>query len=108
MISLFIAFVREHFLILLFCALTAFIWPNIKNDFHSNYYENINETQTKSSILTQDQLATFDGIRSPKLYLAILGKVYDVSTGSRHYQVGESYHYFVGKFSLIFFVDFLN
>jgi hypothetical protein len=31
------------------------------------------------------------------LYLAVLGKVYDVSTGAKHYQPGGSYDFFVGK-----------
>ncbi len=31
------------------------------------------------------------------LYLAVLGDVYDVSAGSKHYQPGGSYDFFVGN-----------
>lgn len=48
-------------------------------------------------VLTLDELAQFDGIVKEQLYLSILGNVFDVSKGEKHYKAGESYNYFVGK-----------
>ncbi|KAF1562185.1 UNVERIFIED_CONTAM: Neuferricin, partial [Eudyptes robustus] len=47
---------------------------------------------------TPDQLALFDGSReSQPVYLAILGRVYDVEKGRKHYSAGGGYHFFAGK-----------
>ena len=35
--------------------------------------------------LTPAQLALHDGVRSPSIYLAILGEVFDVTSGSKYY-----------------------
>lgn len=49
------------------------------------------------SILTKDQLALFDGSRPSKpVYLALLGRIYDVSKGRKHYAPGGGYHFFAG------------
>jgi predicted heme/steroid binding protein len=49
-------------------------------------------------VLTKEQLALFDGSRPSKpIYLAILGKIYDVSKGKKHYAPGGGYHFFSGK-----------
>ena len=48
-------------------------------------------------MFTKEQLALFDGTRPSKpIYLAILGKVYDVQKGSKHYAPGGGYHFFAG------------
>ena len=48
--------------------------------------------------ITPEDLSTFDG-RDPgaPLYLAIRGRVYDVSSGTKFYGAGRSYHHFVGE-----------
>ncbi|KAE9555100.1 hypothetical protein FO519_001675 [Halicephalobus sp. NKZ332] len=49
-------------------------------------------------VFTKEQLALFDGTRPSKpIYLAVLGKVYDVQKGSKHYAPGGGYHFFAGK-----------
>lgn len=49
-------------------------------------------------LFTKDRLANYVGEpNSPGLYLAYLGKVYDVSKGAAHYGPGGSYHFFAGK-----------
>ncbi|CAD5219063.1 unnamed protein product [Bursaphelenchus xylophilus] len=49
-------------------------------------------------VYTPDQLALFDGSReSQPVYLAILGRVYDVEKGRKHYSAGGGYHFFAGK-----------
>lgn len=61
-------------------------------------------TNSESTIrrLTLDELAKFDGIQNDKIYLSILGSVFDVTKGARHYKTGETYNYFVGKLILVF------
>eukprot|EP00668_Euglena_longa_P045817 GGOE01061499.1.p1 GENE.GGOE01061499.1~~GGOE01061499.1.p1 ORF type:complete len:285 (+),score=65.00 GGOE01061499.1:181-1035(+) len=49
-------------------------------------------------VFTPEELAEYDG-RHPRkpLYLAVLGEVFDVTTGAQHYQQGTGYHCFVGR-----------
>lgn len=46
--------------------------------------------------LTHAELASFNGAEGSPLYLAIDGRVYDVSAGSKFYGEGGSYSSFVG------------
>uniref|UniRef100_A0A0N4ZNL1 Cytochrome b5 heme-binding domain-containing protein n=1 Tax=Parastrongyloides trichosuri TaxID=131310 RepID=A0A0N4ZNL1_PARTI len=49
-------------------------------------------------VLTKEQLNLFDGSRSSKpTCLAILGRIYDVSRGAKHYSPGGAYHSLAGK-----------
>ena len=49
-------------------------------------------------VLTEQELSKFDGSDpSLPIYIAINGKVYDVSAGSSYYGPGGSYHFFSGK-----------
>lgn len=57
----------------------------------------IRENEDKVGLLTEHKLAQYNGITQDKLYLAVLGTVFDVTEGKRHYQKGGSYHYFIGK-----------
>lgn len=47
----------------------------------------------------EKELLFYDGVHEPlaPLYLAIKGRVYDVSQGARHYAPGRSYHSFLGR-----------
>uniref|UniRef100_A0A7S2WGT6 Cytochrome b5 heme-binding domain-containing protein n=1 Tax=Mucochytrium quahogii TaxID=96639 RepID=A0A7S2WGT6_9STRA len=47
--------------------------------------------------MTAEELAEFDGTDGGPIYLAIMGRIYDVSEGKEYYGVGRSYHHFVGK-----------
>lgn len=48
-------------------------------------------------LFTQEELSTFTGEKgSPGIYLAILGHVYDVQVGAKHYGPGSTYNIFVG------------
>lgn len=47
--------------------------------------------------LTSEELASYTGKEGSPLYLAIDGRVYDVSAGTKFYGEGGSYHKFVGK-----------
>lgn len=48
-------------------------------------------------LFTNEKLSQFDGSTRDQLYLSILGIVYDVTKGRKHYGPGETYHAFVGK-----------
>lgn len=51
-------------------------------------------------IFTAEQLTLFDGSSSDEsqpIYIGILGRVYDVSRGRKHYGQGGSYSFFAGR-----------
>lgn len=48
-------------------------------------------------VFSANELAKYNGISSKRMYLAVLGTVFDVTQGSKYYAEGSSYHYFVGK-----------
>ncbi|XP_061712522.1 neuferricin homolog [Cydia pomonella] len=48
-------------------------------------------------IFSPAQLLQYNGVKKDKLYLALMGVVYDVTEGKRHYSSDAPYHYFVGK-----------
>uniref|UniRef100_A0A8C1FJ81 Neuferricin n=1 Tax=Cyprinus carpio carpio TaxID=630221 RepID=A0A8C1FJ81_CYPCA len=49
-------------------------------------------------MLTEDELSLYNGEENSKgLYLAILGHVFDVEKGRKHYGPGGGYHFFTGK-----------
>lgn len=77
---------------------TALVWPNLRLHLMGKE-QSSTKTNSESTIrrLTLDELAKFDGIQDDKLYLSILGSVFDVTKGVRHYKAGETYNYFVGK-----------
>ncbi|CEJ82539.1 Putative Cytochrome b5-like Heme/Steroid binding domain-containing protein [[Torrubiella] hemipterigena] len=50
----------------------------------------------KDDPITLEELAKANGVDSDKCYVAIKGKVYDV-TGNKAYLPGASYHVFAGK-----------
>ena len=52
-------------------------------------------TQPVIKDLTYQQLNTYNGVKNPKVYLALKGNIYDVSS-SDFYSVGGGYHQFAG------------
>ncbi|KAI0005649.1 cytochrome b5 [Xylariaceae sp. FL0662B] len=56
----------------------------------------VNLDPPKDELISLDELAKADGTEGHKAYVAIKGKVYDV-TGNKAYQEGGSYHVFAGK-----------
>ncbi|KAI1850568.1 hypothetical protein JX265_004278 [Neoarthrinium moseri] len=56
----------------------------------------VNLDPPKSDPLSREELSNADGTEGKKCYVAIKGKVYDV-TGNKMYQPGGSYHVFAGK-----------
>ncbi|KAF5016957.1 hypothetical protein F66182_11199 [Fusarium sp. NRRL 66182] len=56
----------------------------------------VNLDPPKDDIISQEELAKANGSDGGKCYVAIKGKVYDV-TGNKAYQPGGSYNVFAGK-----------
>ncbi|XP_055594444.1 neuferricin homolog [Uranotaenia lowii] len=55
------------------------------------------ESPSGQGLFTDTELAAYDGTEGSKgLYLVILGHVYDVASGAKHYGPGEAYSMFVG------------
>lgn len=56
------------------------------------------KTEIRDRMFTVDELAFYNGEEnSPGVYIAILGKVYDVGRGRKHYGPGGTYHVFAGR-----------
>ncbi|XP_026724663.1 neuferricin homolog [Trichoplusia ni] len=84
----------------LFISLALVIISVIYRDKLRLYYESfVNDLNTidRSGIFTNSKLAEYDGEIQKRLYLAVLGSVFDVTEGKTHYQKGASYNYFIGK-----------
>ena len=57
-------------------------------------------------LLSRDELSLYDGASGSKgLYLGIIGQVFDVQKGYRHYGVNGGYHGMAGRLS-DFYVSF--
>lgn len=57
------------------------------------------------SLFTSKQLATYNGENGASIYLALLGTVFDVTRGLKHYGPGCSYNFFVGRDASVSFVS---
>ena len=68
--------------------------PNPKGLAPNSPYE---PPEDNGILLTPEELAKFDGTNeNGDVYLAVIGEVYDVSTGV-FYKPGGGYEFFVGK-----------
>lgn len=66
--------------------------------FPRNEYHGKNEIiPPKLKLFTDLELGKYTGENNGKIYLSILGKVFDVTNGRKYYGKGESYHGFAGK-----------
>lgn len=81
--------------------------------FIQNMYFKANNLVSNKAVqlpLTEEDLSHYDGVHNEKLYLGVLGSVFDVSSGNRHYKKGSSYNYFVGLYKenyVLFILVFL-
>ncbi len=55
--------------------------------------------------MTRAQLAQFTGADGGPIYLAVRGRIYDVSSGRAHYGLGQGYAGFSGRDASRSFVD---
>lgn len=84
--------------------ITAILWPNLRKHFIPELDDDYDESPVQPMsdddsirLFTVEELTQFDGIHNKQLFLSILGSVYDVSKGMKHYGPGGTYNYFVGK-----------
>ncbi|KAH8052826.1 hypothetical protein JL722_9960 [Aureococcus anophagefferens] len=55
-------------------------------------------------VFTVRELGAYDGAARPEIYLSIMGRVFDVSSGAEYYAVGESYACFAARDASLAFV----
>ncbi|KAJ2952913.1 hypothetical protein O0L34_g7279 [Tuta absoluta] len=77
----------------------SIIFQDQLQSLYSSFIKNqkVGVKTKNKSIFTEQELSQYDGNVNKKLYLALMGSVFDVSKGKTHYGEGGSYHYFVGK-----------
>ncbi|TNM84691.1 neuferricin [Takifugu flavidus] len=62
-------------------------------------------TETPVRVLSSHELSLYDGQKGSRgLYLAILGQVFDVHKGYKHYGPGGPYHFMTGKDASLAFI----
>ncbi|EFO17290.2 hypothetical protein LOAG_11209 [Loa loa] len=70
----------------------------VKQKVNTNSVVFMKKVDASLPVLTKEQLSFFDGTRPSKgTYLSILGRIYDVQKGVKHYGPGGSYHFFAGR-----------
>ncbi|XP_022918118.1 neuferricin homolog [Onthophagus taurus] len=70
-----------------------------------HYQKGVNLNDNKMKLFTPEELSLCSGVDKKHLYLAILGNVFDVSKGSKHYGPGKTYNCFIGKDASRNFID---
>lgn len=110
MISFLKQVAKQHFVILACAIFVGVFWPQLRRNlaYFKGFSEksanadnaglNTNTIGNNMRIFNSDELAQYNGVQRPQLYLAILGNVYDVTKGDKHYGSDGSYHYFVGLY----------
>lgn len=62
------------------------------------HFINYAPSDTTTKLFSSEELQKYNGIDNPELYLAILGNVFDVTKGKKHYGPGETYNVFAGNY----------
>ena len=57
----------------------------------------IDQSLFSKTLFTVEQLSQYNGENDSKIYLSIVGHIFDVSDGKRHYGPGGSYQFFSAK-----------
>uniref|UniRef100_A0A1A9VXK8 Cytochrome b5 heme-binding domain-containing protein n=1 Tax=Glossina austeni TaxID=7395 RepID=A0A1A9VXK8_GLOAU len=114
---------RRHFSKsqLILVIITAFIlgvyYPKIWEQMRSINFEekntasgNLSADNYNELLFSKEQLNEFNGMGGHPIYLALLGRVYDVTRDEKHYGPGSSYHFFAGRDASVAFItaDFKN
>lgn len=64
-------------------------------------------TETPVKVLSSHELALYDGQEGSRgLYLAILGQVFDIHKGYKHYGPDGPYHFMAGDFTVLITVKY--
>ncbi|XP_037938138.1 neuferricin homolog [Teleopsis dalmanni] len=62
------------------------------------------DKQIAETLFTKAELAKYNGENGAPLYLALLGDVFDVTKGLKHYGPGCSYNFFIGRDASVSFI----
>lgn len=60
-------------------------------------FSNSRPSHDSKTPFTPAELALFNGKTKNSLYISIVGSIFDVTEGRRHYEEGQAYHGFVGR-----------
>ncbi|XP_032513371.2 neuferricin [Danaus plexippus] len=77
--------------------IAAIILNKFPSEYESPKINDTPEVPKKVYIFTDQELAQYNGIQQERIYLSVIGSVFDVTKGRKHYKKGASYHYFAGK-----------
>lgn len=89
--------VRQIVVVCVFNALLYYFFGDLSHGLIASIFYKSAVNNKSERLFTKTELQQFNGENNPELYLSILGIVYDVSKGKKHYGKGETYHYFVGR-----------
>lgn len=96
------AFVLLSIALVLIAGLLTFA---VTLQFANSHTETAKATVKSKLLLTEEELLKHDGSNpNIPIYISILGRVYDVDKGRRHYEVGSGYNVFAGRDSTPSFV----
>lgn len=103
MITLIKQSIKDHHRILILSMVVGFFLPYIKKNLNLFLTPKTTVTNENSNsierIFTAIELSEYSGAPSSKgLFIAIMGTVYDVESGRKHYGPGNSYNFFAGWF----------
>ncbi|KAJ0180681.1 hypothetical protein K1T71_004085 [Dendrolimus kikuchii] len=90
---------RAKLLFAIVIVFVSFWFKNILQSVWDTYTEfpKVITNGTRIKVFTQEELSQYNGNNGNIVYLAVLGKVFDVTKGSQHYAKGSPYNYFTGK-----------
>ncbi len=73
--------------------------PLVKLIYDLRFTEGPGSGKTTENLLTKEELSKFGAsVSNDKIYLGILGEVFDVSAGKKHYGKDGWYSFFTGMF----------
>ncbi|XP_006641041.2 neuferricin [Lepisosteus oculatus] len=95
----------KYFVAVLLVAIAILMAPQTRKLLETNILDRAKSfmpaawtAQASVRLLNEDELALYNGEPGSRgLYLSILGQVFDVGKGRKHYGPGGAYHFFAGR-----------
>ncbi|KAJ8985988.1 hypothetical protein NQ317_013872 [Molorchus minor] len=80
----------------------SFYYGDKSTDIISSLFSVVVSSKTLSNsttrkLFTKKQLKLYNGVDKPELYISILGRIFDVTRGIKHYGPNQQYNIFVGR-----------
>ncbi|KAG5284124.1 hypothetical protein AALO_G00023220 [Alosa alosa] len=87
-----------YFIVLVVACLTALMVPYDWAAVWDAMLRSLGASNAPVRMITKSELSKYNGeVNRPGLYVAVLGQVFDVNKGRKHYGPGGGYHFFSGK-----------